>query len=531
MLWGPGQKSENAQSRVWIWLHPCMAADAWRVLTSLDFVVSSSVQQTNGTSSNPPPVAITLSDCTGHLCRMHLLGPFSHQILADILYPPGLLTSPPPSQSSERLGDWALWNRLKEYAQGSLFPTGSAVGLVCGNFLKNRPRLKLHNRNWLVSLPTDDAPSRAYKSVALSSTQFANLQSQSAAFYCRLAQIFDSQSVCQLPDDEIPILLVQNATPSLLSSKPLCVGWDVILPRQISRRPSRVLSTDATQTTSSGHGETEDWQTPVTSSARDLVVACVYRGTRVGGVRDQLRWASLSTEAGGRLDAFPYLLWPDTPAGRLVAEGVHLKGNTKRRSRTRFRAVVPTATEWKKLTGVSVTCGGDPVPPADDNGFFVLRDKAMLVLVLKRLLEGDPRACLTVDHLSRYHPQLPKALFLVKLEVLGRGLPEPRSVLYAPRSKKDVEEARAGNLTLTKTGSPDGDFPVLGYVDEGAYSFTHGLGIGLGFLGLAAVVALNSAPATSSHSFREPLRDRFKVILFKNAHSSLLQCAKLSLVI
>ncbi|BHF65938.1 Ubiquitin-protein ligase E3A [Sparganum proliferum] len=541
ILWGPGQKSENAQSRVWIWLHPCMAADAWRVLTSLDFVVSSPPpqQQQDAGASSHPPVSVTLSDCTGHLCRVSLLGPFSHQILADILCPPGLLTSP-PSQSSEGLGDWALWNRLKEYAQSTLFPAGSAVGLICGNFLKNRPRLKLHNRNWLVGLHTRDAQSGAYKSVPLSVSQFSDLQSQSTAFYCRLAQLFDGQSVCQLPGDEIPILLVQNATPSLISSKPLCVGWDVILPRQILRRPGHTLSagtTGTTQTTSSIQGETEEWETPpVTSSARDLIVACVYRGTRVGGVRDQLRWASLSTDAGGRFDAFPYLLWPDTPAGRLVADGAHLKrassaSNTKRRSRTRFRAVVPTATDWRKLIAMSVSCGDDPACAADDNNFFVLRDKAMLVLVVKRLLADDPRARLTVDHLSRYHPQLPRALFLVKLEVLGRGIPEPRSVLYAPRSKKDVEEARAGSLTLTKTESPDKDFRVLGYVDEGAYSFTHGLATGLGFISLAAIAAVNSASTTSPASLREPFPERFKVVLFKSPRSSLLQCAKLSLVI
>ncbi|VDN16944.1 unnamed protein product [Dibothriocephalus latus] len=121
--------------------------------------------------------------------------------------------------------------------------------------------------------------------------------------------------------------------------------------------------------------------------------------------------------------------------------------------------------------------------------------------------------------------------YLVKLEVLGRGIPEPRSVLYAPRSKKDVEEARAGNLTLTKTESPGGDFLALGYVDEGAYSFSHGVSIGLGFLSLAAVASVNSARTMSSQSLHEPLPERFNVILFKNARSSLLQCAKLSLVI
>lgn len=58
-----------------------------------------------------------------------------------------------------------------------------------------------------------------------------------------------------------------------------------------------------------------------------------------------------------------------------------------------------------------------PVSPLDaGDGFFVLRDKAMLVLVVRRLLTGDPRARhLTVEHLSRYDPHLPRALVMVRL--------------------------------------------------------------------------------------------------------------------
>lgn len=62
------------------------------------------------------------------------------------------------------------------------------------------------------------------------------------------------------------------------------------------------------------------------SAARDLVIACVYRGVRVGGLRDQLRWATLTTEAAARMDAFPYALWPDTPAAHLITDKLtHLK--------------------------------------------------------------------------------------------------------------------------------------------------------------------------------------------------------------
>lgn len=51
----------------------------------------------------------------------------------------------------------------------------------------------------------------------------------------------------------------------------------------------------------------------------------------------------------------------------------------------------------------------------ENSSFFVLRDKAMLVLVVRRLLAGDPRSRhLTVGNLARYDPELPKALVMVR---------------------------------------------------------------------------------------------------------------------
>ncbi len=83
------------------------------------------------------------------------------------------------------------------------------------------------------------------------------------------------------------------------SQKSQCIGWDVVLPR-------RALIT--------GNTELD------VSAARDLVIACVYRGVRVGGLRDQLRWATLTTDGAARLDAFPYALWPDTPGAHLITD-------------------------------------------------------------------------------------------------------------------------------------------------------------------------------------------------------------------
>lgn len=137
----------------------------------------------------------------------------------------------------------------------------------------------------------------------------------------------------------IPVLLIQNGTPSLASQKSQCVGWDVVLPRQLLKSPAKELLPNEDASSSVTPDVT-------TSAPRDFLVACVYRGVRVGGLRDQLRWACLTTEAAGRLEAFPYALWPDTFAARLVTdEKVHLKverGSNGYDSNTQY--------VWKKMS-------------------------------------------------------------------------------------------------------------------------------------------------------------------------------------
>lgn len=100
-----------------------------------------------------------------------------------------------------------------------------------------------------------------------------------------------------------------------------------------------------------------------------------------------------------------------------------LTGDAKRRARSKFRTSLPTTDDWRNLIDNSIS-RHDPslVPASLENDeckrtpFFVLRDKAMLVLVVRRLLAGDARARLTLEHLTRYHPDLPQALVLVRLQ-------------------------------------------------------------------------------------------------------------------
>ncbi len=85
-----------------------------------------------------------------------------------------------------------------------------------------------------------------------------------------------------------------------------------------------------------------------------------------------------------------------------------LTGDAKRRARVKFRSAAPSSKDWQRLVNSYL-----PEEPALSS-FFVLRDKAMLVLVIKRLLAGDPRARhLTMTHLERYDPQLSQGLVMV----------------------------------------------------------------------------------------------------------------------
>ncbi len=91
-----------------------MSSDASQLLTSLDYISDGRLK---------------VIDCTGHLCRLKLIGPFAHQVLADILRPP---------EDAPITGDWPLWQRLGDYEKAGLLPTGCTVGLFCDKFMKNR---------------------------------------------------------------------------------------------------------------------------------------------------------------------------------------------------------------------------------------------------------------------------------------------------------------------------------------------------------------------------------------------------------
>ncbi|VDK23408.1 unnamed protein product [Taenia asiatica] len=481
ILWSPTSQHDDGQQRstLWFWLHPSMSSDAWKLLTSLDYV---------STDLGDPRTALKLADCTGHLCRMKLIGPFAHQVLADIVKPPLPASSTHPIL---RIGEWALWETLCAYQTAGLLPSGCTVALLCAPFLNNRqanysvclllcdgafltilrPLLKLYNRNWLIQAPEGEVaaqlrPSFVSKSLTLGELNKLRLDHYDAEFDALLTRWFSSSEPCCFSDTGIPILLIQNGTSSLASQKSQCVGWDVVMPRQLIKPPTKMELPQESEAMAGPAVET--------SAPRDFVVACTYRGVRVGGLRDQLR---------------------------------RLTSDAKRRARIKFRCFAPMSKDWLELL--------KPVsPPAAGDGFFVLRDKAMLVLVVRRLLAGDPRAKhLTVEHLSRYDPRLPRALVMVKLEVTSRGVPEARAEIFALLATDDPSLGPISDKTQRT---------LLGYVDEGAYAFSHGFCIAIGFISLAVICSL---PSTE----RPP--KGFQTVLFKSLKSSNLYEAKMTVIV
>ncbi|KAH9283675.1 hypothetical protein ECG_04032 [Echinococcus granulosus] len=104
-------------------------------------------------------------------------------------------------------------------------------------------------------------------------------------------------------------------------------------------------------------------------------------------------------------------------------------------------------------------------------------------------------------------------VFQVKLEVTSRGVPEARAEIFALLATDDP------SLGPISDKAPR---TLLGYVDEGAYAFSHGFCIAIGFISLAAVCSLSPTERPSKG---------FQTVLFRSLKSSNLYGAKMTVII
>ncbi|CAH8625144.1 unnamed protein product [Dicrocoelium dendriticum] len=137
LLWGPVNQPESYHRRVYLWIHPAMSKEA------ID-LVQRCTQHFNVSPSNLG--AIRFANLTGRVTRICTIGRQSHRLLSDIFT---------PSDSVHSRGDWKAWATIAANAsQSSCLPCGLTLYLPqCTDFLQNRPKLKLRNRNWIWQPP------------------------------------------------------------------------------------------------------------------------------------------------------------------------------------------------------------------------------------------------------------------------------------------------------------------------------------------------------------------------------------------
>ncbi|XP_075224547.1 POP1 ribonuclease P/MRP subunit isoform X2 [Lycorma delicatula] len=213
----------------------------------------------------------------------------------------------------------------------------------------------------------------------------------------------------------LPVLIIQNskytASQSDRRMKGVGHGWDVVLPA--------------------------GWTMPVW-------LALVWRGARVGGIREQ---ASLYNESG-----IAPLVTPDSEAGLIDNEEAKLsmtekhfrKPPTKRANFIKLGITSPFHYSWKELLrDWNESCS---VPSC----FFVLRDRALLenINLMKKSLSGSKGNF----NVNNYESDKENMLIGINIKVYGRGNLSDHSIVCLP-SKEDLQ------LLIKKTNERPVELP------------------------------------------------------------------------
>ncbi|CAH8547372.1 unnamed protein product [Schistosoma guineensis] len=499
ILWGSLNSLNESFRHIWLWLHPAMSASAWELLQT-------SIKEVN--SLNDTQCALELDDVTGYFCRLRLIGRQSHGLISDIIQ---------LKNGSTLDENWTSWNNVSTNIREAVcVPSGLVISLQdCENFRSNRPHLKIRNRNWSLmpiklsdndpqnqdQLRMNESLNNKSGFVLPSGKQLSWLDINK--FYPNHTnspdQLLSTKINLETKENSIDVVLIQNSTPSLIRSSPETVGWDIILRRNFPQSDNDLLLRGSL-------------------TARDFLIACVYRGAEVGGLRDLYYWAGLGTCAGGRFDSFPETLWPDTLAGRKSAEIVTKEKLNKlirlpsnlRPDFTKFGITCPFLYPWSELitqNSISVGKTTDSIVSStvssndnvitsssvDNKQWFVLREPGLLRLVVHRMIIGENRAKLSLQQLYNYNSLLLNAIILVYMKTEHRGVPQAYARIYAfypnESNRKNSKEDNSNPVTNSADDkeSPQNFRLLIGYVQDGGYGQSLGRGIGLGFISLSAL--------------------------------------------
>ncbi|VEL24207.1 unnamed protein product, partial [Protopolystoma xenopodis] len=168
--------STNSRRLAWLWFHPAAHTDIssrlnevlhhHKILQLSQMNTNSSEHKreeelqldatreteenelTNGLTNDFNSSILRITDRTGRLCRVRLLGRQAHQLLVDIIKPYFLSPASNLLQAGSTIGmptitkcsgDWSLWQQeLSDCQEASCLPAGTVISLPgCDSFLAN----------------------------------------------------------------------------------------------------------------------------------------------------------------------------------------------------------------------------------------------------------------------------------------------------------------------------------------------------------------------------------------------------------
>ncbi|CAL1531102.1 unnamed protein product [Lymnaea stagnalis] len=585
-LWKASSSSIDAScpSTIWICSHVAYYSQILNEVNkcfnpnSLLCQDDSVVKTMNGHVTKNPDVVITsLKDS---LVKLRLHGPAANLVLAETLKPSKLTNPVPPAwwrnyYSCEDhlhalLQQTSLWDKLMKCHSAGEAPPDCVFGLTVGD-----PRLLLPPKRSKVSvkpgegcLPSDVFTEQVASSPIWDSEIRLNVKTSKISEQ-KLNDLKSRHIVPGSPLDlgekesAIPILLIQRAGPSPNNtpSSPLSYpsvrsdfgsGWDLVIP--------------------------SGW-------AMAFWVALVYRGARVGGLREAL---SISLQSGMLHAPVDY---PDSASGeqelKLQTEQLRFKYNrrppAKRPNYTKFGNPSPFCFEYDKLIRDWAASLHNSVPKEketesltqDVNHFFVLREKNILRLLnlaltdTQRFLqtnkkkghickgsEANSEKAFEAVLLSVFgEDQLNfclSAIVPVHLTLLHRGVPASYGHISIPSSsdlnelsqnktfggpleskhkdpfkaKRKEEKKERLNLKIQEQDLKYNHLnhtsrPIIGFVSNGDFDLGQGQGSGQGFCSVMALLEL----------LKSQKHRRCNLVLVRNPSSLQFRFASLSIIL
>ncbi|KAI7862678.1 NUC188 domain-containing protein [Spinellus fusiger] len=471
-VWKPPMPS-NEETVLWLWAHP--SADKEAV-----YFIKKAIEKESLVLEKVDVSDICVQKQTDTLARFEITGPHATALLQSVLLPVEARKEPNVN-ASDSLESYQVWKDIGCLNSSCSLSSGVVLGLTVED-----PRLKFPQRkrpstkeispevsqrlsNLLRHWPDHVMTSDLWDSTARLTSSESRVREY--ALNKRREQNLLPGSKLELTDQDskIPVLLIHQ-------------GWD--------------LSTASTQPTPYVHQHQHQHQVE-----RWIVLlpygwgsafwnSLVFAGAKVIGIHDV---HALSLESGH--SCFPYD-YPGTRAyeahreeAKTSAQRQWLKTPPAKRVNYKamgsehpfeaaFETLIKTDSSRKKE---SLWNKNRPSPP-----YCLLQGTELVATLTKHVTTGTLTKALetlVADMFSRrhlrLHPRVDLSLFLVRVRVVctQQGAPMPYATVYRV---KDSGVEMATMVDKRAFGTAPSSLESIGYLTQGAFSFMHGRGVGIG---------------------------------------------------